>query len=111
MVRVLDEARQCDFDNLISRVLGVAEETRRPVDHHKRLAAVEEEIGWSNVRLRLANEDLRQELGKRDEVIRQMQESHAAELKKVREEAAASMSREVWEECKAEKDIAVEVVE
>jgi len=43
MVRVLDEARQFDFNNLTSRVLEVAEETRRLVDHHKRLAATGED--------------------------------------------------------------------
>jgi len=69
------------------------------------------EIGRSNVRLKLANEDLRQELDRKDELIRQMQESHAAELRKAREEAAASMSREVLEECKAKINTAVEVVE
>jgi len=42
----------------------------RLVDHHRRLAAVEEEIGRSNVRLKLANENLRQELVRKDELIR-----------------------------------------
>jgi len=111
MVRILDEARQFDFENLTSRVLRVAEETRRLVDHHKRLATAREEIGRSNMRLKLANEDLRQDLARKDELIRKMQESHAAELRKVREEAAASVSKEVLEECKAKIDIAVEVME
>jgi len=97
MVIVLDEARQFDFDNLTSRVLGVAEETHRLVDHHKRLAAAREKIRRSNVRLKLANEDLHQKLARKDELIRQMQESHAAELRKVREKAALSVSKEVLE--------------
>jgi len=111
MVRDFDEARQFDFDNLTFRVLRVAEETRRLVNHHKRLAAAGEEIGRSNVRLKLANKDLRKELVRKDELIRQMQESHAVELRKVGEEAAAFVFREVLEECKAKIDTAVEVVE
>jgi len=70
MVRILDKARLFDFEILTSRVLRVAEETRRLVDHHKRLAPVGEEIGRSNVRLKLANIDLRQELARKDELIR-----------------------------------------
>jgi len=110
MVRILDEARLFDFENLTSRILGVAKKTRRLVDYHKKLAAAGEEIGRSNVRLKLANEDLRQELATKDELIMQMQESNAAELRKVKEEAAMSVSREVLEECKAKIDTVVEVV-
>jgi len=80
------------------------------VDHHKRLAAVGEEIGRSNVWLKLANDDLCQELVRKDELIRQLQESHVAELQKIKEEAAASVSRLVLEECKAKIDTAVEVM-
>jgi len=81
------------------------------VDHHKRLAAAGEEIGRSYVRLRLANDDLRQELASKDELIRQLKESHEAELQKVREEVAVLVSREVIEECKAKIDIDIETVE
>jgi len=75
------------------------------------LAAIGEEIRRSNMRLRLANNDLAKELASKDELIRKIKESHEAKLWKVWEEAAVSASKEVVRECRVRIDCDIEAVE
>jgi len=106
-VRILDEIKQFDFGNLTARVLGVAHKTHRLVEHQNRLAAAGEEVGRSNVRLMLESDDLHLELACKDEIIRQMKESHETKLWKVKEEEAAMVSKELLSGCKLRIDAVV----
>jgi len=75
------------------------------------LATAGEDIRRSNVRLRLAIDDLHKELASKDKLIKQMKESYETELQKVWEEEVATMSKKVVRECRVRIDYVVEAVE